>query len=209
MNMGLAIFKRAQRLQGGTEAVPEELPTPLDVPDTRGDRARRYLFDQVRQGVLPDEALSEIKRDPTSMRAMLAYGEAALAAGTLLSGGEGLPRGEKIGPVFHGTKGEVQPKMFDTMLTPAGTNDTPGAYFTNDSSVAKSYGYVRSGGQHENVGEYQLSLKNPATREAETEAMYLADDQTAPVQKGVTERGRRREIGPRKASSRCRSEEAT
>jgi GNAT superfamily N-acetyltransferase len=96
-NMGYEIFKKFQRLQGGTEAVPSELPTPPDQPPDRGDRLRQYLFDQVRQGVLPDEALAEIKQNPTSLRSMLAYGEGALAAGTLLSGGEGgTPRGAKF-----------------------------------------------------------------------------------------------------------------
>jgi hypothetical protein len=83
------IFKRRQRLQQGTEAVPEELPTPPEPPEAYQSPAVRSLLDQVRQGILPDDALAQIRANPTSLRSMLAYGEAAMAAGTLLSGGEG------------------------------------------------------------------------------------------------------------------------
>lgn len=105
--MGLAIFKRAQRLQGGSEAVPEELPSPPYQPEGQAGALLRNLGDQVRQGILPDEALSEIQRDPTSLRSMGAYAEAALAAGTLLSGGEGKMPREGMTRLYR-----VEPKDF-------------------------------------------------------------------------------------------------
>jgi hypothetical protein len=90
--MGLTLFKRKQRYQGGTEAVPSDLPTPPEPPEAYQSAPVRSLIDQVRQGILPDEDLEQIKSDPTSLRSIAAMAGAALSAGTLLSGGEGSPR---------------------------------------------------------------------------------------------------------------------
>jgi hypothetical protein len=99
--MGLTLFKRKQRYQGGSEAVPSELPTPPEPPEAYQSAPVRSLIDQVRQGILPDDALSEIQRDPTSLRSLAAYAGAALSTGTLLSGGGGekLPMGGEHIPV--------------------------------------------------------------------------------------------------------------
>jgi hypothetical protein len=101
VNMGLTLFKRKQRYQGGSEAVPSELPTPPEPPEAYQSAPVRSLIDQVRQGILPDDALSEIQRDPTSLRSLAAYAGAALSTGTLLSGGGGekLPMGGEHIPV--------------------------------------------------------------------------------------------------------------
>jgi hypothetical protein len=107
--------RHAFNAQEGTEAVPSELPSPPGpiAPVGYAGKAIAWVADQVRQGLLPDEALNEIKRDPTSIRSLAAYAEAAMSAGTLLSGGEGgkLPKGEMPlpkGGKLHPAAGDIR-----------------------------------------------------------------------------------------------------
>ena len=77
--------RHAFNAQEGDELVPEELPTPPAVPETRGGRAMNWLAKEVQSGILPDEAIEEIKRNPAGLGALGAYATAGIA----LSGGKG------------------------------------------------------------------------------------------------------------------------
>jgi hypothetical protein len=120
------------------------------------------LFDQVRQGVLPDEALAEIQRDPTSLRALMAYGEAALAAGTLLSRGGG---GERItAAALRGKSGEIR-----TGVT-HGHIEKEGLGFTGDQN---DVGFVTDKGRY--LTQEEAANLSGGAAGAERMASYLKD----------------------------------
>jgi hypothetical protein len=58
----------------------------------------KWLFNEVRQGVLPDEAIDEIKRDPYSVKSLGAYLNAAISL-SRGEGGEEIPLPSKPGAV--------------------------------------------------------------------------------------------------------------
>ena len=94
-----AVLGRAEAGHGDAgHGAPSQLPTPPLPSEAYQSAPVRYLVNEARQGILPDEALEEIKRNPTGLRAMMAYGEGALGVGTLLAGGEGvkLPKGGRL-----------------------------------------------------------------------------------------------------------------
>jgi hypothetical protein len=74
----------------------------------------KWLFNEARQGVLPDEAIEEIKRDPYSVNSLGAY----LNAGISLSSGKG---GERI-PL--GPKGAVPEHIWQSWKIPNPDNPT-------------------------------------------------------------------------------------
>jgi hypothetical protein len=63
-----------QTPEGGhklAQAVPGELPTPPAPSKTYAGNAMEWLADQVRQGVLPDEALAAIEKLPKPLEKAL------------------------------------------------------------------------------------------------------------------------------------------
>ena len=76
----------------------QPLPSPPYVGEGIQGRALRGLFNEVRQGVLPDEAIAEIRRNPMSIDSLGAYLNAAISL-SMGEGGERMPLDVKPGAV--------------------------------------------------------------------------------------------------------------
>jgi len=182
---------------GDAHAVVMEMAAPVDAPaqaETKPADAFRQTGTNTRLVTItkPNE-LSATER-PVAVSAdqdaayMRAVESGDMATAQRMVDEAAKAAGYDVGPLWHGTRNPSQPVIFDTRRQGQLTgNDIPGTYFTDSRTYSANAAGERFG--NGSVNRYFLKLDKMANAEHETNARYLADDQTTKVDRKTEHRG--------------------